>query len=307
MIGREVALPSGFPDLLAVELTGRLVVIEVKLASNAESRRAVIAQALGYAAALQGMSIEELEGDVLHAELRRLGYANLAGAARSVDQEDVLDGEEFASALAENLRSGAFRIVLVLDDAPEELVRLAGFLERVTDGLRLDLVTVSAFDINGRRIMVPQRVDPLRRPTDEPARARGSRPDAVPVEGSDAFARCIAGYPPDAREANERVLAWARRLEREGVAHLWSTIGAIQHVLQVRIRGEQVGLATVWGGHKGPSLSLWETVFQRRAPGALAAIEELIAPKTMGKSVRTIDAPLLEALSEAYREAAGSS
>jgi RecB family endonuclease NucS len=49
VLGREVRLGSGFADLIAAESTGRLVIIEVKLAGNAESRRAVVAQVLSYA------------------------------------------------------------------------------------------------------------------------------------------------------------------------------------------------------------------------------------------------------------------
>src|SRR4051794_10852971 len=54
VLGREVPIGGGYSDLIAVEPSGRLVVIEVKLASNAESRRAVVAQILGYAAFLRG-------------------------------------------------------------------------------------------------------------------------------------------------------------------------------------------------------------------------------------------------------------
>jgi hypothetical protein len=50
----------------------------------------------------------------------------------------------------------------VLDAAPVELVRLVGHLEAVTDKLLIDLVTVSAYDVNGSRILVPQRVEPER-------------------------------------------------------------------------------------------------------------------------------------------------
>ena len=50
VVGREVHLGNGYADLLAVETTGRLCVIEVKLASNVEARRAVVAQVLAYAA-----------------------------------------------------------------------------------------------------------------------------------------------------------------------------------------------------------------------------------------------------------------
>ena len=54
MLGREVPLGTGYADLLAVERSGRLVLIEVKLARNAEARRAVVAQILAYAAFLGG-------------------------------------------------------------------------------------------------------------------------------------------------------------------------------------------------------------------------------------------------------------
>ena len=41
VVGREVSVGGGYADLIAVEPSGRLVVIEVKLAKNAEARRAV--------------------------------------------------------------------------------------------------------------------------------------------------------------------------------------------------------------------------------------------------------------------------
>ena len=46
VVGKEVALGNGYADLLAVEPSGRLVVVEIKLARNAEARRAVVAQVL---------------------------------------------------------------------------------------------------------------------------------------------------------------------------------------------------------------------------------------------------------------------
>ena len=46
ILGREVPLGSGYADLLAVETSGRPVIIEVKLAQNNEARRAVVAQIL---------------------------------------------------------------------------------------------------------------------------------------------------------------------------------------------------------------------------------------------------------------------
>ena len=70
IIGREVRLGGGYADLLAAEPSGRLAIIEVKLAKSPEARRAVIAQVLTYAAYLRGMTRETLEQDVLAAYLR---------------------------------------------------------------------------------------------------------------------------------------------------------------------------------------------------------------------------------------------
>lgn len=63
-------LGGGYADLLAAEPSGRLAIIEVKLAKSPEARRAVIAQVLTYAAYLRGMTRETLEQDVLAAYLR---------------------------------------------------------------------------------------------------------------------------------------------------------------------------------------------------------------------------------------------
>jgi RecB family endonuclease NucS len=65
VVGREVALGSGYADLVAVEPDGRLSVIEIKLRRNAEARRAVVAQVLMYAAFLKGIDARTLERDVL--------------------------------------------------------------------------------------------------------------------------------------------------------------------------------------------------------------------------------------------------
>ena len=56
VVGREVLLGANYADLIAIESTGRLAIIEIKLAKNAEARRAVIAQILTYAAFLRDLT-----------------------------------------------------------------------------------------------------------------------------------------------------------------------------------------------------------------------------------------------------------
>src|SRR5262249_5602926 len=137
-------------------------VIEIKLAKNAESRRAVIAQILTYAAFLRGMSLESLEQGILKTQLAKRGHETISAALAEIDQEGSIDKIAFEQQLRESLRLGRFRLILVLDAAPAELVRLVGYLGAVSDKLVIDLITVAAYQIGTSQVVVPQRVDPER-------------------------------------------------------------------------------------------------------------------------------------------------
>ncbi|HKN45016.1 MAG TPA: hypothetical protein VJW23_13935, partial [Propionibacteriaceae bacterium] len=142
-IGREVSLqPAGYADILAVEPDGRPVVIEVKLRNNAESRRAVIAQTLSYAASLHGISRQDLEEVILANHL--VGQSLFDRVRGSVQDEELLQSD-FESSLEAHLAAGSFRAVIVLDEAPPELINLVGYLESVTIGLSLDLIAVTSY------------------------------------------------------------------------------------------------------------------------------------------------------------------
>jgi hypothetical protein len=70
---------------------------------------------------------------------------------------------------------------------------------------------------------------------------------------------------------------------------------------------DDAGLVTVWNDN-GFFVSLWRSVFERRAPNSIEKIEELIAPTKIGtgNTLRNVNEELLAALTAAYREAAGS-
>ena len=131
MIGKEIFLGNGYADLFAVEPSGRLAIIEIKLARNAEARRAVVAQVLTYAASLKGLDPALLERSLVGGYLRE--HKSLRDAVASEDQEGSFDPEAFSEGLAKYLSEGHFR--LVLDEAHEELIALVGYLESVTEGL----------------------------------------------------------------------------------------------------------------------------------------------------------------------------
>jgi hypothetical protein len=99
------ALGSGYADLLAVESTGRLVVIEVKLSTNAESRRAVVAQVLCYAGYLQGLDLAQLESQILREQLGASG--SVLGAVQADEHQDVVDPGAFHEGISRSLAMAA--------------------------------------------------------------------------------------------------------------------------------------------------------------------------------------------------------
>ncbi|HEU0086448.1 MAG TPA: hypothetical protein VFQ77_02140 [Pseudonocardiaceae bacterium] len=308
VLGREVLLGSGYADLLAVEPDGRPVIIETKLRNNAESRRAVVAQVLAYAAALHGISAEQFEREVL---ARHLGGRSLLDVVRESVQEESLGASEFAETLGATLRDGTVRLVLVLDQAPDDLVRLVGYLETVTSGLSVDLVTVAAYEIGDRRVIVPQRVEPERRQRQEAEPVEANRPgrprigDLMP--GVEPFRAQLATVPNERRPPLERFVAWAQRLADEGLAEVSTYFGKRGEVLLLpRLLPERVGLVSLWRWTDDSALlSLWRSVFERRAPTSIERVESLIAPTPLGKgnTIYDVSDDLLAALYEAYVEA----
>lgn len=307
ILGREVLLGGNYADLIAVESTGRLTIIEIKLQKNAEARRAVIAQVLTYAAALHGVSIETLEKDVLASQLKAAGVDAISGAAKNQDQSGSFDHDAFTATLQQCLNEGGFRLVIVLDDAPAELVRIAGFLESVTDKLLIDLVTVSAYDVGGSRMIVPQRVDPGLSTSNSIGGKLSSQAvnSGRLVDGASDFESSFQDAPLAQRAIFEKLTNWAKNLENNGLVRLSTYHGSSGRLtLLPRLLADNVGLVTIWSD-KGPYLQFWRSVIERRAPEFLPALEQLALPAKIGQGTVTkvITDSLLEKLSDAYRTA----
>lgn len=308
VLGREVLLGSGYADLLAVEPDGRPVIIEIKLRNNTESRRAVVTQVLAYSAALHGTSAEQFEREVL---AKHLGGRSLLDVVRESAQEVSVDAPEFAETLGTTLRDGTFRLVLVLDQAPDDLVHLVGYVEAMTSGLSVDLVTLAAYEIGDRRVIVPQRVEPERRQPQETERVeanRSGRPrmgDIMP--GVEPFRAQLATVPNNCRPALERFAAWAQRLADERLAEVSTYFGKRgEVVLLPHLLPERSGLVSLYRWTDDSAiLSLWRSVFERRAPGSIERVESLISPILLGngKTVYDVSDELLAALYDAYIEA----
>lgn len=167
---------------------------------------------------------------------------------------------------------------------------------------------MTAYDVGGSRVLVPQRVEPDRVIDQAPAGTRVPvhRAEGELTSGSTMFRKALEDSPPDHRAELTRLTDWADGLATRGLATLESYRGTTgRFTLLPRLPGEGRGLVTIWNDG-GPSLSLWRTVFEKRAPGSIAVVEDLIAPVRIGQGnvIREPGDETLEALTQAYAEAA---
>jgi hypothetical protein len=303
VLGREVRLGSGYADLLAVESTGRLVVIEVKLSTNAESRRAVVAQVLSYAGYLQGLDLGQLESQILREHLGAAG--SVLGAVQEDERQEVVDPEAFHDGISRSLADGGFRLVIVLDSAPDGLIQVVGYLQMVTDKIDIDLVTVTAYEVKGSRVLVPQRIEPARRTREMSDAAVNARQSGTQTDGSREFHSAIDQAAPEFRDNLARLTDWAESLEAEGLARLATRKGTSGSTsLKPLLHSGGVALVTITCDVKSSYMQFFRSVFERRAPEAMPAVEAALGAKiTQGNSTRVFTEELLTALTKAYREA----
>ena len=309
IVGREVVLGPNRADLVAIEPSGRPCIIEVKLAYNSEARRAVIGQVLSYASFLHRLTIDVLETDVLGIHLAKRGFGSLADAARQAGQDGSFDDARFPAVLQEALDIGGLRLVIVLDSAPAELVRTVGFLESVSDALVVDLVTVTSYQVDGRQVLVPQRIEPDRYLTErtQDRRSLGSMSSQAgnTAEGSTGFRETINTAPVEHQQTLRQLADWADELQPTGVRlqSYWGRRGEV--TLLPKLRQDDAGLVTIWNWDGAPVLSFWRSVFERRAPSSIQEVEAIIAPLKLGQGNTTteISDELLSAIRRAYLEA----
>jgi hypothetical protein len=118
VVSREVSIrDAGRMDLLLLDDTGLLTIVEAKLAGNADHRRLVLAQIIDYAAELATMSFAELN----RATNGKLG----ATAARLAPPGGA---PAFTSKIEAVLAEGRTRLVIATDAVPHEVADRLAFL-----------------------------------------------------------------------------------------------------------------------------------------------------------------------------------
>lgn len=310
VLGREVQLGGGYADLVAVESSGRIVIIEVKLARNAEARRAIVSQTLSYAAYMHGMTLGQFE-QLMGSHLQARGFGGLAAAAASVVQGRPFDEPSFLESVAGSLATGAFRLIFVLDQAPPELVQLTAYLEAIAPELAIDLTTVSSYDVNATQVIVPQRAEaerqvPFPQEHSRSLAKKAQRESGFESPGWEVFEAAIQETDGENRRLLTTMLVWAKSLDAEGLIRLSSYQRDRLTTLLPRLKDADVGILTVYKDANSAYVSLYRSVLEKRAPQALHELESLLSPTPIkqGSTIPRLDEGILAALRNAYVEAA---
>jgi hypothetical protein len=129
------------------------------------------------------------------------------------------------------------------------------------------------------------------------------------VDGVEDFMAAIDEVPEGERPLLRRLTDWATGLERDGLVSLGTYHGTSGRLtLLPRLPSDNVGIVTIYNERRpnGVYLQFWRSVIERRAPGSLSRIQHLAAPAKVGQGTitREITDDLLQAVTDAYREAA---
>jgi hypothetical protein len=167
-IGWEVFATSGAEDLLYVDETGRLTIVETKLRKNAEARREVVGQILEYAAQTVGWSASHVETKAnaflssldCPVEYRSLTFQSamerfLENAASP--RRSAFSYQTFLTEIEAKLKDGQIRLVIAIDEPPEPLLRIVEFVNHFSEHFDLYLFQLKRFrdDATTSNIFVP--------------------------------------------------------------------------------------------------------------------------------------------------------
>ena len=127
------------------------------------------------------------------------------------------------------------------------------------------------------------------------------------AEDAGLFRESLADLPEERRQRLTALADWADSLMQEGLCRVESFRGKSgRFTLLMRLPGEKAGFSVIWnGGGNSALMTLNRSVIERHAPGMLPRIEAIAGRVGQGTSADPTP-ELLDALADAYREAAGA-
>jgi hypothetical protein len=197
---RELAVPgAGFIDLVCIDETGSLTIVECKLAGNSQSRREVVGQIFSYASGLAGMSYEDFASRFAARTTRSLQEAARAAASGALDEP------AFRAGLEDALRTGRFQLVVAVDEITPELKSIIEYLnEHLSDSVALVALELGYLRVGEEKFLVPATYG-----AEIADRSEGPKQKAWTAEDVRAAVEALAAGAP--RELVEELLDHASR------------------------------------------------------------------------------------------------
>ena len=291
-------------DLLGLDSSGRLVVIELKRTATADHAEL---QALRYAAMVSVLTSE----DIVEAHRSYLSKWGIEGDAEERIQAH-LSGTDFNEIYTETPR-----IVLVSEGFSKELTTSVLWLNE--NGLDITCIQLQPY-LNGSELLIESsQVVPVPGTEELLVQARGKRSESreqrsapsKPVPGGEVFEQHIQDARPEFQPELKLLYGWAVSLKDNELATLVSNPGKSRTTLGVIILNKGRRL-TIWNERSGPSITLDMNIFQDLAPNAMSSLERSLDTDNARLTERgnlylrsPISKDVLAALTAAYREANG--
>ena len=144
----------GSVDLVGIEPTGEITLVECKLAANPEIRRGVVAQILSYAAGVWQLTYDSFSDQFY----RRAGEPMIDAVSKVAAEAGIeFNPDEFVRALTANLNGARFRLCIAVDEITEELKGIVELLNTQTKpGFELMLLELTHASDGDVQVLVPQ-------------------------------------------------------------------------------------------------------------------------------------------------------
>lgn len=290
-------------DLLALDQTGRLVVVELKRGETGEH---MDLQAIRYAAMVSTMTLQQ-------AIDAHQTYLN----KRGIDE----DADELINGHLENPDSQGFstdqpRIVLVSEGFSPELTTCVLWLNR--NGLDVTCIRMQPYRNELELLIETSQVIPLPEAADYQVRFRERDYEARQQRASgnfrytgsgDAFRDSIENARGEFQDGLTRLYQWAVSLEQNNLATL-STWPGQNISMQVTVPGKSA-LVSI-RSYPNSNILFYAGNFRRLAASSIPSVDKLIGGTSL-RDIRTsspriigvVSEELLDALTAAYQEANG--
>ena len=289
-------------DLLALDSEGRLVVIELKRTQTGDHSDL---QAIRYAAMVSNMTLEQIV-EAHRAYLARRGINEDA-------RVQILNHLGVTDEAAVEIHTERPRILLASAGYSKELTATVLWL-RDNYGVDISCVKLQLYRDGNGSLLDTSQVIPLPNAEDYQVRIREKQEEVIhqradarrSVPGSVAFRDSIDKARETAKQELKRLFQWAEELEKEGLVRP-STFFGKSTTLQLKLPFANASLVTNCHDGDGGWIELQRRTFERYAPGAIKRVEEIIAPAHIAQPIVRWNpsASLLDALTDAYREANG--